>query len=680
MFDKILIANRGEIACRIARTARRMGITTVAVYSQADRDARHVAHCDEAFFIGESAPAESYLCAPRIIDAARQSGAEAIHPGYGFLSENPQFAEACADNDIAFIGPPPDAIRAMGAKDRAKDIMAKARVPVVPGYHGHGDDDGQRAKTLQSAADECGYPLLIKAVAGGGGKGMRLVERAPAFAEALAAVKRESAAAFADERVLLEKYLPDARHVEVQVFADQHGNTLHLFERDCSIQRRHQKIIEEAPAPGISDALRQKMGASAVDAATAIGYVGAGTVEFLLDADARFYFMEMNTRLQVEHPVTEMITGQDLVEWQLRVAAGLPLPCAQRDLRMSGHAMEARIYAENPDNDFLPSAGELAVYRLPPQSQSQSDCDWCRVDSGVRQGDDIQPCYDPMLAKLIVWGHDRESARKRLRTALAEFDIAGVATNLNLLHALTGLDDFIAPALDTALIERNRATLFADQGAPPDSYLAIATLFEMHAAATATVATSTRGDPFSPWSPAVPWQLNLPFDATCAFADEAGEAEYTVRFERGRSSGLLAGERTEMALTPRDDGGGRFQFQCGARAQSVSVDKVADTLHINLGGHRRALRVVDAAHGEDEHAGEDAGLSAPMPGAVIAVNVRKNQRVRRGAALLVLEAMKMEHTISAPYDGRVTQLFFRRGDQVREGDPLLTLEPTKAAD
>ena len=671
MFDKILIANRGEIARRIARTAKRMGVKTVAVYSEADHEARHARECDEAVFIGPAAAGESYLCAPRIIDAARKTGAEAVHPGYGFLSENPAFAEACADANLTFIGPPADAIRAMGCKSEAKEIMAKAGVPVVAGYQGEAQD----AKTLRAAAEQTGYPLLIKAVAGGGGKGMRVVARADAFAEALASVKREAVAAFADERVLVEKYLPAARHVEVQVFADQHGHTIHLFERDCSIQRRHQKVIEEAPAPGIGAELREKIGAAAVNAATAIGYIGAGTVEFLLDADGAFYFMEMNTRLQVEHPVTEMITGQDLVEWQLRVAAGQPLPCRQADLRINGHAMEARIYAENPDNDFLPATGTLAVYRHPPEHEHGQ----IRIDSGVGRGDSISPHYDPLIAKLIAWGADRETARKRLRDALAGFDIAGVATNLDFLHGLTGLSDFIAPVLDTALIERNREALFAERGGVhglPEMYLAIATLFEhQRGASGGDPYPNADGDPFSPWQPAMPWQLNLPVNATCAFVAGSNELEYAIRFEQEQAFAFINGEHLSVALAPLD--GGRFCFQCGERAQTVSVDKVADTIHINIGGRRWALTVADKAGGKMDYAAGDAGtaeLNAPMPGAVIAVAVKKNQRVKRGAPLLTLEAMKMEHTIRAPHDGRVTKLFFRRGDQVREGDQLLILE------
>ena len=681
MFHKILIANRGEIASRIARTAKVMGVKSVAVYSEADCNALHVANCDEAFHIGPAAATESYLCGQRIIDTALKCGAEAIHPGYGFLSENPDFAEACAAAGLTFIGPPAEAIRVMGVKNLAKTRMAEAGVPVLAGYEGA----AQSLKTLRAAANQTGYPLLIKAVAGGGGKGMRVVERAADFAAALAAVQREAAAAFADARVLLEKYLPAVRHIEVQVFADRQGNTVHLFERDCSIQRRHQKVIEEAPAPGVSPALRKKMGAAAVNAARAIGYIGAGTVEFLLDPARRFYFMEMNTRLQVEHPVTEMITGQDLVEWQLRVAAGEPLPCRQRDLRIHGHAMEARIYAENPDHDFLPATGTLATYRHGPVDAH------LRIDSGVQRGDRISPHYDPMIAKLIVSGHDRESARKRLRRGLAEFDIAGVVTNLGFLHALTGLRDFSTPLLDTALIARNRAALFAERGAPPEIYLAVATLFEGVHLPGASATTS--GDPFSPWSPcspcspwspAVPWQLNLPAETSCAFVsapDNSEKWEYTVGFVQGRPVGFIDGQHLPVALTPLADG--RFRFRYGDRMLKVSVDKVADTLHINIGGRRRTLTVANPA--PDNTAGETApaahaahaALSAPMPGTVIAVAVKENQRVKQGAPLLTLEAMKMEHTIHAPRDGRVTRLFFQPGDSLREGDQLLHLEASQ---
>src|SRR5689334_14494830 len=428
MFDTLLIANRGEIAVRVARTARRMGIRTIGVYSDADAHALHVEACDEAYRIGPPAPRESYLNGEAIIATARRSGAQAIHPGYGFLSENEDFAAACARAGLVFVGPPPAAIAAMGSKSAAKMIMSRAGVPLVPGYHG----DDQDPARLAREAEAIGYPVLIKATAGGGGKGMKIVERAADFAAALASARREARASFGDDRVLLEKYLVAPRHIEIQVFADTHGNAVHLFERDCSVQRRHQKVLEEATAPGMTQATRAAMGDAAVASARAIGYVGAGTVEFIVPAtfqrDGAFYFMEMNTRLQVEHPVTEMVTGLDLVEWQLRVAAGEPLPLAQRDIRARGHAIEARIYAEDPSRGFLPSIGRIAYWRMPPPSMH------VRVDTGFRAGDDVSPYYDPMLAKLIVWGEDRDCARERLVEALGGCQVVGVSTNLDLLE------------------------------------------------------------------------------------------------------------------------------------------------------------------------------------------------------------------------------------------------------
>ena len=660
MFEKILIANRGEIACRIARTARRLGIKTVAVYSDADRDALHVKQCDESFYIGESSAELSYLCAQKIINAAQQTGCEAIHPGYGFLSENHEFAISCAQGDIVFIGPPAEAIRIMGGKDAAKQAMRDAGIAVVAGY----DGAAQSLSALQVAADEIGYPLLIKAVCGGGGKGMRQVARDEEFADALAAVQREATAAFGDDRVLLEKFLPRARHVEVQVFADQHGAAIHLYERDCSIQRRHQKVIEEAPAPGLDETLRQAIGAAAVNAAQAIGYVGAGTVEFLLDEAMQFYFMEMNTRLQVEHPVTEMITGYDLVEWQFRVAAGAPLPCRQQEVRINGHAMEARVYAENPDNDFLPAVGVLDVYRPPREG------DEVRIDSGVTQGDEILPYYDPMIAKLIVHGADRESARRQLRDALAEFDIAGVATNLDFLYALTNAEDFVNANLDTDLIARNYESLFAGREKIPQECLAVAALFELQ---FCSVVNANSDDIFSPWVSSS-WWLNLPVDLSYKFSVGANELECKVKIKNEQPYALINNEWLPIRLTKLKDA--RFQFQCGEKLRTVTVDKLNNVTHIKIAGRRIALSLINETN--DITTTHDAGgLTAPMSGTIIAVTVREKQQVKRGDSLLTLEAMKMEHTIRAPHDGLVTKLFFRRGDQVRDGDELLALETTK---
>ncbi len=456
MFGKLLIANRGEIACRIARTARRMGVRTVAVYSDADAHAAHVTACDESVHIGGARPQESYLRGDVILEAARRAGAEAIHPGYGFLSENADFARACAAAGMVFIGPSPEAIAAMGSKSAAKALMEKAGVPLTPGYHG----DRQEPDYLLAESRRIGFPVLIKAVSGGGGKGMRRVDRADDFAAALAGCRREAQSSFGDDRVLVEKYVSPARHIEVQVFGDMHGNTVYLFERDCSVQRRHQKVIEEAPAPGMTAQRRRQMGEAAVAAARAVNYAGAGTVEFIAAADGTFYFMEMNTRLQVEHPVTEMITGLDLVEWQLRVAAREPLPLNQEQLVIRGHAIEARIYAEDPAREFLPSIGTLEYLSMPATSHE------VRIDTGVRQGDSITPYYDPMIAKLIVHAETRNEAIARLRAALGEYHVAGVHTNIDFLHRLAGAASFVDARLDTALIERERELLFAPQVAP----------------------------------------------------------------------------------------------------------------------------------------------------------------------------------------------------------------------
>ncbi|MDX1606051.1 MAG: biotin carboxylase N-terminal domain-containing protein, partial [Candidatus Competibacterales bacterium] len=499
MFDTVLIANRGEIACRIARTCRRLGIRSVGVYSDADRGALHVEACDEARRLGPAPARDSYLRIDRVIEAARNSGAGAIHPGYGFLSENADFAEACAAAGLVFIGPPAAAIRAMGSKAAAKALMEKAGVPLVPGYHGT-DQDPDR---LAAEAERIGYPMLLKASAGGGGKGMRIVERPEVFAEALAAARREAAAAFGDERMLVEKYLLRPRHIEVQVFADGHGNALHLFERDCSIQRRHQKIVEEAPAPGLDAARRAAMGDAAIAAARAVDYQGAGTVEFIAEADGGFYFMEMNTRLQVEHPVTEMITGQDLVEWQLRVAAGEPLPLDQARLAPNGHALEVRLYAEDPARDFLPATGTLVHLRFPEPGGP------VRIDTGVRPGDRIDIHYDPLLAKLIVHDRDRAAALRRLRTALAACGVVGVTSNLAFLQAIADHPAFADDLPDTGFVERHLEALLPAPQPAPDTVLALAALGELlHIDAAAQAAAAHDPDPWSPWHATDGWRLN----------------------------------------------------------------------------------------------------------------------------------------------------------------------------
>ena len=540
MFDTLLIANRGEIACRVAATARRLGIRTVAVYSDADANARHVAACDVAVHIGGPEPRASYLRADAILQAARDTGAQAIHPGYGFLSENEAFAQAATDAGITFVGPPASAIAAMGSKSAAKSLMEKAGVPLVPGYHG----DNQDPQFLKTQADAIGYPVLIKASAGGGGKGMRVVESSGAFLDALASCQREAASSFGDDRVLIERYLQKPRHIEIQVFADTQGNCVYLFERDCSVQRRHQKVIEEAPAPGMTEERRRAMGEAAVAAARAVGYVGAGTVEFIAEPDGRFYFMEMNTRLQVEHPVTEMITGHDLVEWQLRVAAGQPLPARQEDLRIEGHAIEARIYAENPEKGFLPSIGTLAYLSLPAHTAfANGDI---RVDGGVRMGDTITPFYDPMIAKLIVRGADRDQARARMLQALAQTQAVGVQTNVAFLSRLMRDSAFAAADLDTGLIERQRDTLLpVPRPAGADALaLASAAVLARQGLAQPGAAAQASADP---WDARDGWRLGGQYRRELQWVDN-GETRRVAIARHGKDWTLDAGDGPQPFL------------------------------------------------------------------------------------------------------------------------------------
>ncbi|MEO0036621.1 MAG: hypothetical protein RLZZ501_2644 [Pseudomonadota bacterium] len=663
MFDKILIANRGEIACRVIRTARRLGIATVAVHSIADTDAAHVALADEAWEIGPPPSRESYLCAERIIAAARASGARAVHPGYGFLSENAAFAEACAEAGLVFIGPPPAAIRAMGDKSEAKALMARAGVPLVPGDH----DADQDPARLAEAADRLGYPVLIKASAGGGGKGMRVVERAGDFAAALAAARREAAAAFGDDRVLIEKYLTRPRHVEIQLFADSHGHALSLFERDCSIQRRHQKIIEEAPAPGLSPALRQRMGAAAVAAARAIGYQGAGTVEFLLDADGAFYFMEMNTRLQVEHPVTEAITGLDLVEWQLRVAAGEPLPRRQDELALHGAAIEVRLYAEDPERDFLPATGRIEHLRFPEAGPH------LRIDSGVRAGDRIGVHYDPMLAKLIVWDEDRAGAIRRLRAALAATELTGTATNLGLLAAIAAHPAFAAAELDTGFIARHQDTLLPPPPpAPPpvsDSVLGLACLgllLEQRTEAAAAAARSA--DPYSPWGRPDGWRLNDDAHDSLHLYHGAQDVVVPLIHRPWGYELTLPGGRVEARGTLAPDG--RLEATLGATRRRAGFVHRDGRITLFLDGRSHVLSIVDPlpADAPDLAGG---GVVAPMPGVVTALLVEPGMRVGQGQPLVVMEAMKMEHTLTAPADGTVTALPYPIGALVEDGAVLV---------
>ncbi|TWI61850.1 3-methylcrotonyl-CoA carboxylase alpha subunit [Pseudoduganella lurida] len=673
MFKKILIANRGEIACRVAATARKLGIQTVAVYSEADADARHVAVCDEAVLLGPAPARESYLCGDKIIAVALATGAEAIHPGYGFLSENAEFAESCAEAGLVFIGPPAAAMRAMGSKSAAKSLMERAGVPLVPGYHG----DEQGAEFLQQQADRIGYPVLLKASAGGGGKGMRVVDDAAAFKEALASCKREATSSFGDDKVLAEKYLQRPRHIEIQVFADMHGNCIHLFERDCSVQRRHQKVLEEAPAPGMTPERRQAMGDAAVAAAKAVGYVGAGTVEFIANQDGSFYFMEMNTRLQVEHPVTEMITGTDLVEWQLRVAAGEPLPKRQEELTIHGHAIEARIYAENPDKGFLPSIGTLRHLQTPGAVQFElggtpAQPAAVRIDSGVRAGDAISPFYDPMIAKLIVWGADRRQALARMAQALADYQIVGLAANVAFLKRLVESPAFAEADLDTGLIERNQDTLFPPKRSVSVAALALAAvaLIDDERAAAASL-SGQRGDP---WGHATGWRLNARYSRSLAFHDDQ-EKEYApiVTYLPAGWQLAIRGIDVDVALQSRD--GAKLSIRLGETSVQGTVRRDGDTFHVFAGGLHHILQYNDplahAGEAESEGGRSFSPLTAPMPGKVVAVLATQGQEVKKGEPLVIMEAMKMEHTIAAPHDGTVDEILYAVGDQVADGAPLL---------
>jgi 3-methylcrotonyl-CoA carboxylase alpha subunit len=663
MFTKILIANRGEIACRVAATARRLGIKTVAVYSDADARAKHVAACDESVHIGGSAPRDSYLRWERIIEAAKATGAQAIHPGYGFLSENEAFANACAEAGLVFIGPPASAILAMGLKAESKQLMEKAGVPLVPGYHGSDQDPVM----LKHEADRIGYPVLIKASAGGGGKGMRAVYKPEEFADALASCQREARNSFGSDAVLIEKYVQRPRHIEIQVFGDTQGNCVYLFERDCSVQRRHQKVLEEAPAPGMTPEMRQQMGLAAVAAAKAVNYVGAGTVEFIVEqppeGGMRFYFMEMNTRLQVEHPVTEAITGLDLVEWQLRVAAGQPLPLTQEQLHFSGHAIEARICAENPDKQFLPATGSLQVYRKPTHVAFERGA--VRFDDGVREGDAISPFYDSMVAKLIVHGATREEALAKLDAALAETRIVGLATNVQFLRHVVASRSFAQADLDTALIPREAEVLFDQDRVGRDTAVAAAV------AQTLLAERALQGnDPFSRrdgFRSHGVTQRRFDFE----YRGEAVQAR--LSYGRAGALTLAVGETEGPLLIELVADGSRFDLQYAGSRELVQTWAVAETVHVFTARGATQIVEVDVLAHAGETAAEGGRLTAPMPGKVVSFAVKAGDAVKKGQALAVMEAMKMEHTIAAPADGTVAELLYAPGDQVTEGAELLKL-------
>ncbi|PSC03011.1 carbamoyl-phosphate synthase subunit L [Alsobacter soli] len=652
MFSSVLIANRGEIACRIIRTARRLGMRTIAVHSEADADALFVREADEAHLIGPAPARESYLVGARILEVAREAGADCIHPGYGFLSENAEFAEACAKAGVVFVGPPASAIRAMGLKDAAKQLVERAHVPVVPGYHGPKQDPA----FLRERAANIGFPVLIKAVAGGGGKGMRRVDRLIDFEEALQSAQREAANAFGDPRVLVEKYVRAPRHVEMQVFADRHGNVVHLFERDCSLQRRHQKVIEEAPAPGMTAEVRSAMGRAAVEAARAVGYVGAGTVEFIADGSNGltpdgFFFMEMNTRLQVEHPVTEAITGLDLVELQFRVAAGERLPFSQDDLNIEGHAVEARLYAEDPEKGFLPSTGRLWALRFP-------DAERLRIDAGVAEGDAVTPFYDPMIAKVIAHGDTREDALERLATALGETIVAGPRSNVAFLKALCEAPEFRAGHFDTGFIDRNLEAL----GAAPKPFPAAAAA----AGALALVARQTerslasagvaRRGPASPWDVADAFQLSGERRIGLPLTVEGERVDATLGWDEEGPSVEIPGHPVPVGQ------------------HELSIVETDEGLIVLDAGRQTSVRLYDALdHAADE---VDAGgvVKAPMHGKVVAIFVTEGEVVEKGQRLAVVEAMKMEHALVAPRAGTVIEIAAEAGQQVPEGAKLVVVE------
>ena len=657
MFQSLLIANRGEIACRIIRTARRIGLRSIAVFSDADEAAQHVQMADEAIHIGAAPARESYLNISAIIAAAKRAGAEAIHPGYGFLSENPAFAEACAAAGIIFVGPSAAAMRAMGSKGSAKALMEKAGVPLLPGYHGAEQD----AAFLEGESKRIGFPLVIKAVAGGGGRGMRVVRAAADFVDALQSARQEGASAFGDDRVLIERYLERPRHIEVQVFGDSHGNAVHLFERDCSAQRRHQKVIEEAPAPGISAEMRDAMGAAAVAAAKAVQYQGAGTVEFIAQ-DGGFYFLEMNTRLQVEHPVTEAITGFDLVEWQLRIAAGERLPLRQEDIRAQGHAMELRLYAEDPARDFAPSIGTLEVFRLSDQG--------LRIDSGFVAGDRISIHYDAMVAKMIAHAPTRAEAIARLRAGLAHSDIIGVAHNLDMLDRILAHPDFASGTIDTGFIGRNAEKLLTPKLKPSPQVLALAALGVLtleEEAARAHAAASA--DPHSPWHATDHWWVNT--RPTRVFEFHHEDETYAVTLAPAADGWRIsAGGAAITAGHAKLEAGSVHALLDGMRL-SASIHRGGETISLRHAGQSWRFVLPDPIARAGEEEGGDDRLIAPLPGQVTQLLVTENQNVARGDVLVILEAMKTVFRLTAPRDGRIATISCRVGETVREGQILL---------
>lgn len=654
MFNKILIANRGEIACRVIRSAKKLGIATVAVYSDADAQAQHVKQADEAVYIGESPAAQSYLQVDRIIQAALDTGAQAIHPGYGFLSENDQFAEACKKNNIVFIGPPVEAILAMGLKATSKALMEKAGVPLTPGYHGTNQD----AEFLKQQADAIGYPVLIKASAGGGGKGMRLVEQSEDFLAALASCKSEAKASFANDDVLIERYVVQPRHIEVQVFGDTHGNYVHLFERDCSVQRRHQKVLEEAPAPKMAEPKLEAMRQAAIDAARAVNYVGAGTVEFIVEQDGTAYFMEMNTRLQVEHPVTEMITGQDLVEWQLRVAYGEPLPKQQHELSIHGHALEARVYAEEPEKGFLPAIGKIHYLSYPSQNAH------VRVDSGIVEGDEITTYYDPMIAKLIVWGKNREAALTQMHHALSQFHVDGLGNNIAFLDRLVRCESFATANLDTGLIQREEAFLLGPQPQVSPELVVSATLTEL---LSRFANNKTANNPV--WQAESLWRVNVNARYAVKFAIHG--IENVVHFTAQNQGYMAEYDGQSYTMSGQLIDAHHIKIELAGRKTNYAFSFSDSGLTVYDNGQSHHFAHIQPSFSSEDDAADAGNLKAPMPGVITQVLVQPNSQVKKDDVLLTLEAMKIEYSIRAPQDGVVAAAYFQPGDQVKAGDELV---------
>ena len=659
-FNTLLIANRGEIACRVIRTAKAMGLRTVAVYSEADRDALHVAIADEAVLIGPPRARDSYLNIERVIEAARSSGAEAVHPGYGFLSESAEFAQACADAGLVFVGPTAQMIRAMGSKSGSKLLMEKAGVPLVPGFHGEAQDEA----TFATAAEKIGFPVLVKASAGGGGRGMRIVRSADALAAAVVSAKREAKAAFGDDRMLIEKYVDNPRHIEVQIVGDSHGNLLSLFERECTLQRRHQKVIEEAPSPTLDASQRDAVCAAARKAAAAVDYVGAGTIEFVSNGK-EFFFIEMNTRLQVEHPVTELITGIDLVEWQLRVAFGEKLPLAQHEIALNGHAIEARVYAENPVKNFMPSAGKIRIWRTPEQDNG------LRIDAGYREGDTVSPNYDAMLAKVIAWAPTRDAAIDRLNRGLEDIDVRGITTNIPFLSALVTHADVRSNDIDTGFIERELKMLAPEAPAPGD--------LEFCTAVAAIVGSEERaaaGEVHSPWQTSG-WMPVGRRQRQFKFRHGQGnEQKVTLQYGQGLAAISIDGRDFSLAHHVGDAGDLNLTLN-GARFPAVAILEGSE-LYLRTRHGRFDLHWVDPFGGEDDERAGEERVVAPLPGTVVALLAEEGAAVEKGAAILTLEVMKMEQTLRAPFAGVLKKIKCKVGDIVQEGVELAEIEPAAA--